>query len=135
MVSDILFFIKNFKYPTTILILTPAFHSLLTTLYRSCGVKLMHNASSTNKECDFYFYRISHLWNSLPIIDLNLPISLIKSKIKSYLWQHFITNFSPDNIHKLRYLCPCSSCVSHHSSSNYILRAIITTCNINITFI
>ena len=115
-----LFFIKNFKCPTTILILTPTFHSLLTMLHRSCGVKLRHNSSLTNKECDFYFNKISRLWNSLPIINLNLPISLIKSKIKSYFWQHFITNFGPDNIHKPHYLCPCGSCVSHHSSSNYM---------------
>ena len=57
------------------------------------------NATLTNKECHFYYNRISHLWNSLPIIDLNLPINIIKSKIKSYIWQHFITNFDPDNIH------------------------------------
>ena len=50
---------------------------------RSCGLKLRHNASSTNKECHLYFNRISCLRNLLPIIDLNLPINLIKSKINS----------------------------------------------------
>ena len=68
---------------------------------RSRGVKLRHNVSSTSKECHFYFNRISRLWNSLPIIDLNLPINLIKSKIKFYFWQHFIANFDPDNMQEL----------------------------------
>ena len=57
----------------------------------------------------------------IPIIDLNLPIAIniIKSKIKSYFWQHFITNLDPDNVHKLHYLSPCGSCILHHSTSNY----------------
>ena len=47
---------------------------------RSHGAKLRYNVSSTNKECHFSLNRISHLWNSLPIIDLNLPIN-IKSNL------------------------------------------------------
>ena len=57
---------------------------------RSYGVKLRHNASSTNKEHHFYFNRISRLWNSLPIIDLNLPINIIKSKIESYTFVNIL---------------------------------------------
>ena len=117
-ISDILFFIKNLKNPTNNFnIKTYISFSVGNT--RSYGVKLRHNASSTNKERHFYFNRISRLWNSLPIIDLNLPINIIKSKIKSYFWQHFIKTFDPDNIHKLQYLCPCGSCLPHHSVSNY----------------
>ena len=78
----------------------------------NCGVKLRHNAPSANKECHIYlFNRISHLWNSLPIIDLNLSIN-IKSKSKSYFWQHSITSFDPDNVHKLHYLSPCCCCIT-----------------------
>ena len=114
-ISDILFFIKNLKNPTNNFnINTYISFSIGNT--RSYGVKLRHNVSSTNKEHHFYFNRISRLWNSLPIIDLNLPINIIKSKIKS---QHFITNFDPDDIHKIHYLCPCGSCTPHHSVNNY----------------
>ena len=117
-ISDILFFIKNLKNPpNNFNIGTYISFSVGNT--RSCGVKLRHNASSTNKERHFYFNRISRLWNSLPIIDLNLSFNIIKRKIKSYFWQHFITNFDPDNIHKLHYLCPCGSCVLQNSASNY----------------
>ena len=62
-------------------------------------------------------------WNSL---DLNLPINHIKSKIKSYFWQHFIRNFNPDNIHNLRFIFVLVDTVF------IILQAIIITCNINI---
>ena len=54
----------------------------------------------------------------IPIIDLNLPVNHIKRKIKSYFWQHFVTNFDPENTHKLHHLCPCGSCI-YHSSSDY----------------
>ena len=109
--------IKNFKHPTNNFNIN-TYVSFTVSNTRSCGLELRHNASSTNKEHHFYFNRISCLWNSLPIIDLNLPINHIKSKIKSYFWQHFVTNFDPDNIHKLHYLCPCGSFI-HHSLSNY----------------
>ena len=116
-ISDILFFIKNLKNPTNNFSIN-TYISFSVGNTRSHCVKLRYNASSTNKDSHFYFNRISRLWNSLPIIDLNLPI-IIKSKIKSYFWQHFITNFDPDNIHKLHNLCPCGSCIFHHSTSNY----------------
>ena len=83
--STIPFFIKNLKNPpNNFNIGTYISFSVGNT--RSCGVKLRHNASSTNKERHFYFNRISRLWNSLPIIDLNLSFNIIiKRKIKSYI--------------------------------------------------
>ena len=87
-ISDILFFIKNFKHPTNNFNIN-TYVSFTVGNTRSCGLKLRHNALSTNKERHFYFNRISCLWNSLPIIDLNLPINHIKSKIKSYFRQYF----------------------------------------------
>ena len=77
--SDILFFIKNLKYPTNNFNIN-TYISFSVGNTRSYGVKLRHNASSTNKERHFYFNRISRLWNSLPIIYLS-----ISSKAKSNL--------------------------------------------------
>ena len=83
-ICDILFFIKNLKNPTNNFnIKTYISFSVGNT--RSYGVRLRHNASSTNKERHFYFNRISRLLNSLPIIDLNLPINIFKRRIKSYI--------------------------------------------------
>ncbi|MCY3929513.1 MAG: reverse transcriptase family protein [Acidobacteria bacterium] len=117
-ISDILFFIKNLKNPTKNFNIN-TYISFSTSNTRACGIKLRHNISSTNKERHFYFNRISRLWNSIPIIDLNLSISTIKSRIKSYFWEHFIANFHPDDPHKLHYLCPCGSCTPHNFPINY----------------
>jgi len=43
---------------------------------RSRGLKLYHNPSNTNKQRHFYFIRICHLWNALPLIDITLPANL-----------------------------------------------------------
>ena len=42
------------------------------------------------------FYRLPHIWNSLHIINLSQPVNVIKSKLKTFLWNHFLGNF--DNI-------------------------------------
>jgi len=72
--------------------------SFSTSTTRSCGSKSRHNTCTTNKEHHFYFNRISHLWNSVPIIDLNLPFTTIKQHIKSYFWKHFVANFHSDDL-------------------------------------
>ena len=51
-ISDILFFIKNFKHPTNNFNIN-TYVSFTVGNTRSCGLKLRHNASLTNKECHF----------------------------------------------------------------------------------
>ena len=107
---DILFLIKSLKSPT------PAFnihHYNIATFNTSTtrsgsSNKLIHKFASTNNACHFYFNRITHLWNSLPVIDLNLDISTAKSKLYQYFWKHFDQHFNSNNIHTYHYLCPCS---------------------------
>ena len=79
---------------------------------RSTGLKLKHYISHTNKQCHFYFNRICKLWNSLPIINLNLSASTIKNQLKRFFWKHFTENFNSTDSHKLHYLCPRSSCIN-----------------------
>ena len=55
-----------------------------------------------------YFHRLPSLWNAIPILDLNMSVCWLKSKLKSYLWDHFLTNFDENNNCTLHYLCPCS---------------------------
>ena len=62
-ISDILFFIKNFKHSTNNFNIK-TYVSFTVSNTRSCGLKLRHKASSTNKEHHFYFNRIICLWNS-----------------------------------------------------------------------
>ena len=55
-----------------------------------------------------YFHHLPSLWDAIPILDLNVPVCLLKSKLKSYLWEHFLTNFDENNNCTLHYLCTCS---------------------------
>ena len=120
-ISDMLFFIKNLKNPMNNFKIN-TYISFSAGNTRSYGVKLRWlQCIFTNKKCHFYFNRIGHLWNSLPIIDLNLPINIIKSKIKS---QCFIMNFDSDNMHRLHYL---ALVVPVHL---IIPQAVIITCDI-----
>ena len=117
-ISDIMFLVKSFKFPSDSFNINN-YISFSTGVTRSSGVKLVHNSSSTNKERSHYFVRVCRLWNCLPIIDLNLSIQTIKKHLKIYLWNHFIANFEASNIHTYHFLCPCSSCFNHPSSSNF----------------
>ena len=44
-----------------------------------------------------YFHRLPTLWNAMPILNLDLTFPLLKSKLKTFLWDHFITNFEDNN--------------------------------------
>ena len=108
--TDILFFVKSIKFPS------PAFNILNYVTFNTSSTrsgsfnKLIHNFASTSYARQFYFNRISRLWNSLPFIDLSLPFNVIKSNLYGYLWNHFIHDFDPDDVHHYHYVCPCNQC-------------------------
>ena len=58
---------------------------------RSAGIKLYPKTASTNYIMNTYSYCLPHLWNS--IIDLSQPVNVIKSKLKTCLWNHFLGEF------------------------------------------
>ena len=92
-ITDIIFLVKSFKFPSASFNINN-YVSFSTT--RSSGVKLIHNSSSTNKLRNHYFIRICRLWNAIPIISLNLSVSIIKKHVKVFFWNHFITNFDAE---------------------------------------
>ena len=90
--------------------------------YRPCNYSHVHcvpAANYLNKAAKiiiirlviFYFNRLPRLWNALPPINLNLPIYLIKSQLKFFLWNHFLLNFDSNNYCTYHFLCPCNSCM------------------------
>jgi len=81
--SDIMFFINNIKNPTSSFNIS-SYISFLHSRTRSAGLKLKHNISYTNKQRHFYFNRICRIWNSLPIINLNLSILTIKNQLRQF---------------------------------------------------
>ena len=65
-----------------------------------------------------YFHRLPPLGNVMPILDLNMSVCLLKSKLKSYLWDHFLRNLDENNNCTLHYLCPCCRCLKTKPTSN-----------------
>jgi len=108
--QDILFAIKSIKSPTKQFTITD-FISFNTANTRSgSSNKLIHQTHLNNISRHSYFHRLPNLWNALPIIDLDQSFQVIKSKLKKYLWNHFVVNFDDSNPCTLHYLCVCSSC-------------------------
>ena len=108
--QDICFTIKSLKSPTkNFNIRDYISFSNINTRSSSCN-KLIHIFHSSNLNRYFFFHRIPRLWNSIPIIDLSLSLSTIKSKLKRHFWNHFIEHFNPDDHCTLHYLCPCNKC-------------------------
>ena len=113
----VLFFIKNLKNPTNNFNIN-TYISFSVGNTRSCGVKLRHNALSTK----FVIKNvISILIESVAYIIhyQSFYLSMLLKAKSNLTFGHFITNFDPDNIHKLHYLCPCGSCILQYSASNY----------------
>ena len=81
--QDYMFFIKNFKDPSSTFCIQD-FVSFNQSSTRSDCHKLVHLATNHNNERHFYFNRIVRLWNCLPIIDLTLSCATIKAKLKNY---------------------------------------------------
>ena len=81
--------------------------------------------SANNHLNFFYFNRVVILWNSLPEIDLTLSRQCIKKHLKAHFYDHFLANFNPDSTCSWHYLCPCSSCSSFNTQSNFTSLQII----------
>ena len=59
--------------------------------------KLVQPLIRHNRDKQFYFNRLPHLWNSLPPFDLSLSYKTIRSKLKDIFWNEFMANFDPEN--------------------------------------
>ena len=73
----------------------------------SSGLHLKLNAFRTSSFRDFYFNRITLMWNSLPknIKDSD-TISSFKSKLKSFYFTRLLNAFDGDNFHSFKLICP-----------------------------
>ena len=116
--NDIMFFYQLSKSPSDKFnILDYVEFTSCTT--RSAGLKLKHKFAPTNNVMNSYFYHIPRLWNSIPVINLSYPPTIIKSKLKNYFWNHFIDNFDSNNFCTFYYLCPCYKYINTPSPTNY----------------
>ena len=120
-VSDFMFFINCIKNPTSALCMTAEPDPLH-------GLKLKCNTTFTNKQCHFYFNCIYRLWNSIPLINMDLSTFTIKNQLKQFFRNHFITNFNSTDTHKLHYLyAPVAPVLTILSQTLNISIVLITT--------
>ena len=109
-ISDILFLVKSMKYPSNHFDIYSFIQVCNHTTRSSSYHKLRHSLSRNKTQSNFYFNCIPRLWNSIPFLDINLPLSSIKSLLRDHFWKHFISNFKPDKTCTYHYLCPCHNC-------------------------
>ena len=118
-IYDIIFFIKSLKNPTSSFNIYNfiEFHSSSSRL--SKANKLTHQRFLNLITRHFFFNRVPRLWNTLPVIDISLPTSVIHSRLNKYFWNHFVNNFDSTNPCTFHLLCPCSRCTSIPRSPNF----------------
>ena len=81
--------------------------------------KLSYLSTTSSSYHKSYFNRIIRLWNSMPVIDLTLSLSTIKTLLTNYLWTNFSANFISDYTCTFHMLCPCYRCSKLPIISNY----------------
>ena len=110
-IADIMLLVKSIKYPSD--------HFPILNFVKFCShptraghsFKLKHSLCRSNFEQSYYFNRIPRLWNSLPFLDINLPLSSIKSELRQFFWDHFLSNFNSKSVCTYHFLCPCPKCI------------------------
>ena len=118
-IADILFLIKSLRNPTSSFNINNYITFFTGSSWLAKSHKLQHSYNSNNTSRHSYFNRISCLWNALAVINLDYPIGIIKKQLKTFLFNHFITNFDPANSCSFHFLCPCSRCQSLPRSPNF----------------
>ena len=118
-IQDVLFAIKSLKSPTRNFDINRYITFTQGHTRSSTHNKLKHRLHITNLNRNSYFHRLPRLWNALPVINTNLSIAAIKTKLKKFIWNHFVTHFDDDNHCTYHYLCPCSKCHDLSPPSNF----------------
>ena len=118
-IADILFLIKSLKCPTNSFNINNHITFFTGSSRLAIAHKIRHTFSSNNSNRHSYFNRIPRLWNALPVINLNQSMNIIKRLLKTYMTNHFLANYNPNNSCTLHFLCPCSRCQSKLSSPNF----------------
>ena len=74
-IADIIFFVKSLKYPSDHFNICNFVQFSTISTRSSTFFKLRHSICSNKTKSNFYFNRIPRLWNSLPSLDIDLPLS------------------------------------------------------------
>ena len=107
---DILFAIKSLKTPTTQFNINNYINFNLNNTRSGANNKLIPTHHLNNLARHSYFHRLPSLWNTMPVFNLNMSFALLKSKLKQFLWDHFLNHFDDNNNCTFHFQCPCSRC-------------------------
>ena len=118
-INDIIFFIKNLK-PSSSFDIRSFVHFCSNTTRSSTYLKLKHASPKLNCVRHFYFNRLPRLWNSLPCIDIDKSLPVIKKDLHSLFWENFIATFNPVIPCTFHYVCPCAKCVLLPVTFNFL---------------
>ena len=59
-------------------------------------------------------------------MDLNKPLTMLKSLIVKTFWDHFMINFNSENPRTYHFVCPCRNCYPNFQIINRLLHNLIT---------
>ena len=111
-INNIIFFIKSYQHPSTCFNIAKYVQFSTSNTKFGSSQKMIHHRCSSNITQNFYSHHLPRLCNSLPKIDLSLPICIIKRKLYNYMWKLFIQNFDDTNVYCFHYNCPCGHYVT-----------------------
>jgi len=89
--QDLLFAIKSIKCPTSQFNIQDYIDFSSASTRSGASNKLVNTHHLNNISRHFYFHRLPALWNAMPTFNLDLPFHLLKSKLKVFHWDKFIT--------------------------------------------
>ena len=112
--NDLAFFLKCLQSPSEAFNIFN-FVNFCSSSTRSSGLKLKHHYCNNNTSHHFFFNCLPRLWNRLPPLDYSLPLSALIPFLKSFFWSHFDSS-NPCTFHLM---CPCSKCLTFHSTPNF----------------
>ena len=104
--NDVIFFIKSYKSSFKHFNINDYIKFSESNTRSGTTSKMIHHRGSSNISHNSYFCRLPRLWNSLPPIDLTLPIPTIKHKLFIFLWNHFTKYLNENSVCTY----PCCHC-------------------------
>ena len=114
--SDLCFFVKSLKLhesPNQSLNIFEHFFFSHNNTKSGTFNKLVQPPIKHYRDKKIYFYRLPHLWNSLPPINLTLSFTTIRKQLISF-GNHFSqdSDVNPDVSCTYYFACPCPRCFS-----------------------
>ena len=130
--QDIIFAIKSVKSPSESFDINNYISFSTASTRSAVNSKLAHHHSINNFNRHSYFTRLPHLWNAMPVININQSLSTIKIKLKTYKWNHFVSYFNSADPCSFHMVCPFARCnqIPRNESKQITLLDLSNNCTV-----